>query len=132
MTKLLRSNRLQKINPQGTDAEMMDLLQRETFGYFLKEVNSHTGLIADKSQPGSPSSIAAVGMGLSCYVVGFERGYIYRDEAIRRTLAVLKFLHTNQQGTEVDATGYKGFYYHFLDMQTGKRALNSDFNDRKL
>ncbi|PZX51563.1 hypothetical protein LV84_03720 [Algoriphagus ratkowskyi] len=128
MTQPLRSKHLQKINPQSTDTEMMDLLQRETFGYFLKEVNGHTGLIADKSQPGSPSSIAAVGMGLSCYIVGIERGYISRDEAIKRTLTVLKFFHTSHQGIEVDATGYKGFYYHFLDMQTGKRALNSELS----
>ncbi len=116
------------VNAQGPDTEMIDLLQRETFGYFMKEVSEQTALTADKSQPGSPSSIAAVGMGLSCYVVGIERGYISRDEAIKRTLAVLKFFSTSHQGTEVDATGYKGFYYHFLDMQTGKRASKSELS----
>ena len=37
----------------------LETLQRETFGYFIKEANPSNGLIADKTQPGAPSSIAA-------------------------------------------------------------------------
>lgn len=128
MTNPLIRHELKKVNPQGTDEEMLDLLQRETFGYFLKEINEQTGLIADKTQPGSPSSIAAVGMGLSCYITGIERGYISRTEAVKRTLSVLKFFLTSHQGTEADATGYKGFYYHFLDMQSGKRVWKCELS----
>ncbi len=101
---------------------MLEILQRETFDYFLHEMNETTGLIADKTKPGAVASIAAVGMGLSCYVTGVERGYMSREEAVRRTLKVLQFLLNSQQGTTPDATGFKGFYYHFLDMETGKRA----------
>ena len=115
-------------NPQSTDAEMLHLLQRKTFGYFVNEVNEQTGLIADKTQPGSPASIAAVGMGLSCYVTGVEQGFISRTEAVKRTLTVLKFFLNSHQGTELDATGYKGFYYHFLDMQTGERVWQSELS----
>ncbi len=107
---------------------MLDALQRETFTYFIKVVNSKTGLIADKTQPGSPSSIAATGMALSCYIVGTERKFMTRDEAVKRTLKILKFFYNSHQGTEVDATGYKGFYYHFLDMETGKRAWQSELS----
>jgi hypothetical protein len=53
------------LNPQGTDAQMLDALRRETFEYFRYEFNPANGLIADKTQPESPASIAAVGMGLS-------------------------------------------------------------------
>ena len=116
------------INPQGTDEEMLDLLQKETFNYFLKEADGETGLIADKTQPGSPASIASVGMGLSCYVTGVERKFISREDAVDKTLKVLNFLKNSQQGTEVDATGYKGFYYHFLDMKSGKRAWKSELS----
>lgn len=115
-------------NPQDPDEEMLSILQRETFDYFLKEVNEKTGLIADKTQPGSPSSIAATGLGLSCYVAGIERGFISRVNAIKRTLTILRFFYNSNQGTEVDATGYKGFYYHFLDMETGKRAWKSELS----
>ena len=115
-------------NPQGADSEMLDRLRSATFNYFRNEVNPRTGLIADKTQPGSPSSIAAVGMGLSAYIVAIERGLLSRPEAVRRTLTLLKFFHASHQGPEADATGYKGFYYHFLDMQTGRRAWNCELS----
>jgi len=116
------------LNRQGTDAEMLELLQAETFKYFLKEVNLETGLIADKTEPGSASSIAAVGLGLSSYIAAIERGLMTRAEAIKRTLAVLRFLYSAKQGPETDASGYKGFFYHFLDMNTGKRACNCELS----
>jgi hypothetical protein len=104
------------------DQAMLEQLQRETFTYFATETSPLTGLIADKTEPSSPASIAAVGLGLSTYVVAVERGLMPRADAIARTLAVLRFLHESPQGAEPDATGYKGFYYHFLDMSTGRRA----------
>ncbi len=115
-------------NPHGTDSEMLDLLRRETFNYFRHEFNPQNGLIADKTQPGSPSSIAAVGMGLSVYAVAVERGLLSRAEAIKRTVTLLKFFHSCHQGPEPDATGYKGFYYHFLEMQTGQRAWQCELS----
>ncbi len=32
------------------------------------------------------------------------------------------------QSDERDATGYRGFFYHFLDMDTGRRALKSELS----
>ena len=115
-------------NPQGSDSEMLDHLCRETFDFFRHEFNPRNGLIADKTQPGSPSSIAAVGMGLSVYAVAVERGFLSRAEAVDRTLTLLRFFHSSHQGPEPDATGYKGFYYHFLDMQTGRRAWQCELS----
>src|ERR1700688_426499 len=112
----------------GTDSEMLEHLRRESFDYFRHEMDPVTGLIADKTQPGAPSSIAAVGMGLSVYVVAVERGLLSRAEAVDRTLKLLRFFHSSHQGPEPDATGYKGFYYHFLDMQSGRRAENCELS----
>ena len=100
----------------------LDALQRHAFEYFLRETNLANGLVADKSQPGSPASIAAVGFALAAYPVGVERGWMTRTDALARTLAVLRFFWASPQGVTPDATGYKGFYYHFLDMSTGRRA----------
>jgi hypothetical protein len=102
--------------------EMLDPLQRSAFAYFLCEVNPVNGLIKDCTRPGFPSSIAATGMALAAYPAGVERGWMTRAEALARTLATLRFFWSSPQGTEPDATGYRGFYYHFLDMQTGRRA----------
>jgi hypothetical protein len=107
---------------------MLDDVRRETFEFFRNEHNPRNGLVVDKTQPGSPASIASVGMALSVYIVGVERGFVSRAEAIQRTLAALRFFQNSPQGTETDATGYKGFYYHFLDMQTGRRAWQCELS----
>jgi hypothetical protein len=106
----------------------LERLQRLTFDYFLNEANPRNGLVPDSTRPGAPCSITATGFALAAYPVAVERGFITRDEAIERTLATLRFFWTSEQGTRPDATGYKGFYYHFLDMKTGRRAWNSELS----
>lgn len=110
------------------DDTMLDSLQRDTFEYFLHEDNPANGLIADKTRPGWPASIAAVGLALAAYPIGVERGFCTRDEATKKTLTALRFFRNSPQGTEADATGYKGFYYHFLDMKTGRRAWTCELS----
>jgi hypothetical protein len=108
--------------PPGFGEARLDALQRHAFGYFLHETNAANGLVADKSQPGAPASIASVGFALAVYPVGVARAWMTRTDAIARTLAVLRFFSTSTQGTAPEATGHNGFYYHFLDMTTGRRA----------
>ena len=99
-----------------------------SFSYFQHEVNPANGLVKDKTKEGWPASIAAVGFALSAYPVAVERGFMKRIEAIERTLATLRFFWNSPQGTQPDATGYKGFYYHFLDMKTGRRAWECELS----
>ncbi len=99
----------------------LEALQRLTFDYFLKETNPENGLVPDSTRQGTPCSIAPTGFALAAYPIGIERGFITRDDAIKRTLTTLRFFWNSPQGPEPDATGYKGFYYHFLDMKTGRR-----------
>ncbi|NRP74807.1 hypothetical protein ILFOPFJJ_05729 [Ensifer psoraleae] len=103
-------------------------LQREAFDYFLKEVNPANGLILDKTAENWPSSIAATGLALACYPVAVENGLMSRSGAVARTLATLRFFSSSPQGPEPDATGYKGFYYHFLDMASGRRAWQCELS----
>jgi hypothetical protein len=116
------------VNPQGTDKEMLDLLLTETFRFFRDEVNLRNGLTPDKTMPRSPSSIAAVGLGLGALVVAVERDLFPRADAVVRTIRVLRFLHSLHQGPETNASGYQGFYYHFLDMHTGQRAWKCELS----
>ncbi len=109
------------------DAEL-EKLQRETFGYFLHETNPANGLVIDKTAANWPASIAATGLALACYPVSVERGFMSRSAAVERTLATLRFFWNSPQGPEPDATGYQGFYYHFLDMQTGRRAWQCELS----
>ena len=103
-------------------------LQRLTFNFFLKETNPKNGLVPDSTRQGSSSSIAATGFALAAYPVGVERGFITRHEAIERTVTTLRFFWNSPHGPQPDATGYNGFYYHYLDMTTGRRALNCELS----
>lgn len=101
-----------------TRARVLDALQRDTFDYFVHEANPVNGLISDKTEPGTPASIAATGLALSSYPIGVERGFMTRAAAMERTLATLRFFHQSVQSTDADATGYKGFYYRGYRLST--------------
>ncbi len=106
----------------ATDEALLDRLQRGAFDYLWQEANPRTGLVADSTWANAPATIAAVGFALAAYPVGVERGFVTRAAAVERTLATLRFFVNAPQGPQPDATGYQGFYYHFLDLQTGRRA----------
>jgi hypothetical protein len=110
------------------DEELLDALELSAFRYFLETVNPANGLVADTSRPASPCSIAVVGFALSCYTVAVERGWMARSDAADRTLLTLQFFHKSAQNESPDATGYKGFYYHFLDLRSGKRVWQSELS----
>jgi hypothetical protein len=100
----------------------IDELERRTFAWFWDSADPKTGLVPDHWPADSFSSIASVGFGLTAYGVGVERGYITREQAAERTLATLRFFtDAAQNDSEDDATGSHGFFYHFLNPQTGKR-----------
>ena len=111
-----------------SDDDLLDRLQRAAFGYFLNAYNPANGLVADRSLAGSPCSIAVVGFALSAYPVAVERGWMTRDAAVERTLVTLRFFLNSPDSEAPDATGYKGFYYHFLDMQSGRRVWQSELS----
>ena len=106
----------------------LDSLQWVSLNYYLRETNHANGLVADKSAEGSPSSIASVGLALATAPVVVERGIISREDGIERVLSKLRFFRDSPQGPEADATGYKGFYYHFLDMDTGRRVWDCELS----
>jgi len=106
--------------------EDLDRLERDAFGYFARNTNPDTGLVADCTRPGSPSSIAACGLALSAYPIGVERGYVSRGEAAATLARMLAFFAQGEQGEGDGAVGNGGFFYHFLDMVTGRRVWNCE------
>jgi hypothetical protein len=103
-------------------------LQWTTVDYYLKETNWANGLIRDKTDPNAPASIAAIGLALATYPVAVERGVLPRDFLARAVLKKLRFFRDSRQGPEPDATGHKGFYYHFLDMDSGRRVWGCELS----
>jgi hypothetical protein len=103
-------------------AAFVDTLEQRTFAFFWERTNPSNGLTPDRWPAKSFSSVAAVGFALTAYPIGVERGYVSRSAAADRTLTTLRFMYRAPQGPgATNVTGYKGFFYHFLDMDTGYR-----------
>jgi hypothetical protein len=107
---------------------LLDSIQHKTFLFFMNERNPENGLVKDRSASWAPSSIAAIGFALPSYAVGVERGWITRDEAAEITLTILKFFLNSVQSPDTNVTGYQGFYYHFLRMNSGTREWNCELS----
>lgn len=111
----------------AVEAEL-NQIERDSFAYFVDHASATNGLILDCTRKDSPASIATIGFGLAAYTVGVSRAYMTRAEAVERTVTTLRFFSNSPQGEESDATGHRGFYYHFLDMQSGRRAPGSELS----
>lgn len=106
---------------QVSDA-FIDSLSAQTFHFFWDLAGEQNGQIPDRWPSKSFSSIAATGFGLTSYLVGVERGYITRAQAADRVLKTLLFFKNAKMGSAATGiTGYRGFFYHFIDMVTGIR-----------
>ena len=107
----------------------LQTLQRNTFRYFWQETNPENGLIRDHTSADNiPASIAGVGLALASYPVAVERSFVPRAQAVERTLTTLRFFWQAPQGPMPDASGHRGFFYHFLDVTTGRRAWRCELS----
>jgi hypothetical protein len=100
-------------------------IERRTFQFFWDTTNEINGLTPDRYPSRPFASIASTGFALTAYPIGIENGWVSRTQAVDRTLTALQFLRDVPMGPQREGkAGYKGFYYHFLDMDTGKRWGN--------
>jgi len=119
-----------KVNYPLTSGEeaMLDSIQHKTFLFFLIEHHPEWGIVKDRTAKWAPSSIAATGFGIPCFATGAERKWITREQAAEITLRILKFFSNSVQNTGPSGMGYKGFYYHFLKMDSGTREWNCELS----
>jgi hypothetical protein len=103
-------------------------LQWTTVLYYLHETNPDNGLVRDKTDPAAPCSIAAVGLALATIPAVVKRGVLVRNYAVKIVRRRLRNLLDLPQGPEPDTAGYKGFFYHFLDMESGRRVWNCELS----
>ena len=105
---------------------MVDIIEKEQracFDFFWNEVSLSEetyGLIRDNTLNREMCSIASIGFGLGAIVVGAERGYVTLEEARKRVVGTLRTMKEKPERIH-------GFYYHFLEMSTGKDILNVKF-----
>ena len=110
------------------ESAMLDSIQHKTFLFFLHEHHPEKGIVKDRAANWAPASIAATGFGIPSFAIGAERKWITREQAAKITLDILKFFANSVQSTDANATGYKGFYYHFLRMNSGTREWNCELS----
>jgi hypothetical protein len=108
----------------GTDEQLLDAIQQGAFQFFWNETNPSTGQIKDRAllnghDTRTMSSIAATGFGLSSLCIGDARGYGKTADIVTRVRNTLSFLYNSMPHVH-------GFYYHFVDMNTGQRVGTSE------
>ena len=115
-------------NPFSSDDQFLDYAQETDFDYFWYQANPANGLVPDRSAPNSTCSIAAVGFGLTAIAIGIDHGWISRSQGVSRVTTTLGTFLQGPQGPGTSGTmGYKGWFYHFLDMDSALRA-NSELS----
>ena len=110
--------------PNVTDDELIDEMERAIFQFFWNEASPSTGQVKDRALANGNdtrtlSSIAATGFGLVALCIADQRGYRPSTDVKARVLATLRFL-LNQ------APQQNGWFYHYIDMNSGQRALQSE------
>jgi hypothetical protein len=114
--------------PVTADALLEDL-ERRSFRFFWDTTDPRTGLTPDRYPTPSFASIGAVGFALTAYPIGVTRGWVGRAQAVARVLATLQFFHDAPQGAQpTGQAGYRGFFYHFIDMGTGARFAQCELS----
>jgi len=98
--------------------EIITKNERDAVFYFWNEVNPQNGLVRDRTTWNSPSSIAAVGFGLTSLCIAADHGWIPKQDVYNRVLTTLEYFKT--------LPNEHGFYYHFLNLWTGQRAAGSE------
>ncbi len=115
----LQSSLLFAYELKPAEIKLLEKIERDTLKYFLRHSDPATGLVKDHSRQGSPASIAATGFGLAALAIGADRGWLTHDFAKSKLIKTLTAL-------ELKAEHKNGFFYHFLDMRTGKRVWKSE------
>jgi len=100
----------------------LDTLARRTFDWFWDTAHEGNRLTPDRWPTQSFASVGGSGFALTAYAIGAERGWVTRQQAAQRVHESLEFfVHSRQDTARAGSTGYRGFYYHFLDPATGTR-----------
>lgn len=100
---------------------------KKSYKFFINEVNTVKnsngyGLIRDKTIFAKDvASIASVGYGLAALIIGVEHKWINYKKAYDRANKTLDTFINNVEGKN-------GFFYHFVNMNTGKREWNCEIS----
>lgn len=98
--------------PLISDEELLTLVQSQTFKYFWDFGHPVSGLARERNTSGEIVTTGGSGFGLMSMIVGVERGFVTRNEAIERWKKIFDFLES--------ADRFHGAWSHWLNGSTGK------------
>ena len=98
--------------PAISDEELLTLIQSQTFKYFWEGGHPASGMAKERNSSGNTVTSGGSGFGLMSMIVGVERGFITRDEAIARWDKIITFLE--------NADRFHGAWSHWMNGNTGK------------
>jgi hypothetical protein len=96
-----------------SDDELLTMLEEACFHYYWEGADPHSGM-ARENIPGDDRMVAtgASGMGIAALIVGAERRFVTRAQALERLTKIVNFLEHAQR--------YHGAWSHYMDGSTGK------------
>jgi hypothetical protein len=99
------------------DSDLVELTQRQAFRYFWDFGHPVSGLARERSNTtvnygNEVVTIGGSGFGVMAIIVGAERKWITREQAVDRLLRMILFLSK--------ADSYHGIFPHWLNGETGK------------
>ncbi|MBW3468683.1 glucoamylase family protein [Arthrospiribacter ruber] len=102
----------QPVMPQLEDDQLLELIQRQTFKYFWDFGHENSGMARERSTSGNLVTTGGSGFGVMAMIVGVERGFISREEALDRWENIIDFLE--------NADRFHGAWPHWLNGNTGQ------------
>ena len=106
------------------DHAFLDEVQKRAMLYFAEHSDQGTGLTRDRAPNGEaegrgPASISATGFALTAWCIADSRGWLPPGYAAERVRVTLRFVANHVEHE-------RGWIYHFIDAQTGRRAWRSE------
>jgi hypothetical protein len=98
--------------PQITDSALLTLVQQQTFQYFWDFGHPVSGLARERTSSGDVVTTGGSGFGIMSMLVGVQRNFINRAQALVRIDTIVNFL-TNK------VTRYHGAFPHWINGSTG-------------
>lgn len=98
--------------PVVSDEELLTIIQQQTFKYFWDFAHRASGMARERNTSGDVVTTGGSGFGIMALIVGVERGFISRAEALDRMDKILAFLET--------ADRFHGVWPHWLNGNTGE------------
>ncbi len=97
--------------PRISDSALLTLVEQQTFNYFWADGDVNSGMAKERASQ-TQVTTGGSGFGIMSMLVGVQRGFITRTQALGRVTTIVNFL-TNS------VTTYHGAFSHWINGSTG-------------